>query len=168
MTQAQRRDADRIKAGEMFRRAGLDQTYIAIQDTTWPQPGKNVEVLTRTGTVYLDRHERVEVLTEPKVGMGATLYYPDDRYGYVVTRVSPSGKTITVRALETPNRDTPNVRFDMSNPFGIVSLQYSDSQRETMQTGDHRSAHLRKDGCYYLSDSPLILGSAVYYRNNAL
>lgn len=94
--------------------------------------------------------------TQPQVGMGATLVYPNDRYPYVVVAVSPSGKQITVEELETV---TPAMANTEPSP-GEWSYYYTAEDLRNRRTGQKKVAHLRKNGRYYLNDIPLALGTA--------
>lgn len=70
-----------------------------------------------------------------KVGMGATICYPQDAYPAVVTKVSKTGKVITVERLETVSAKTGHKPARFDGPFPVWSHTYTDEELQSMRTG---------------------------------
>lgn len=98
---------------------------------------------------------------EAAVGKGATLFFPQDRYPYVITAVSKTGGKLTLVGLDT--HPIPVEKGTM-----ICSHIYTPEEMATMQTREVIHAYRRKDGNYYVGDGcPVGIGKAFYYRNYA-
>lgn len=93
----------------------------------------------------------------PVVGQGATEHMPNDTRAYVVVAVSPSGKTVTMAALNGEGEIDRSYRPHGSYP--VVEKVYSDAQlaaelaRYEMRSSKVflTKATLRKDGRYYIA-----------------
>lgn len=96
-----------------------------------------------------------------KVGDGATLHYPSDRYPYVVTAVSPSGNKITIEPLNTGLVPVDR-NFIARHTFTAEELKDL-----SLRLGGSRTAHYsKKSGAYMVGGStPVTVGTAYYYRN---
>ena len=99
---------------------------------------------------------------KPVVGMGATLAYPQDRYGYVITNVSKSCKVITVRRLS----DDVLQPAHYCNGYPVFDHIFCGLMDLDCYEGEWK-AYLHKDGRYYLGGTLLSIGTARYYRNYA-
>ncbi len=105
------------------------------------------------------------------VGMGATMHYPSDSYGYAVAAVSASGKTITLVRMPHPSSYGVKGGDDY-----VVSHTYTDEQiagvlgMQATQTGRVATTTARRstDGRFYVggkSGRPVVIGSAYFRRN---
>lgn len=93
----------------------------------------------------------------PKVGDLATLCYPSDSYPYIVVEVSPTGAKITLEGLE-PASDKP-ARYVRS--FPVWDCPGDPAKRNRGRITAHRGAR----GYMVAGSTPLVLGSARYYRD---
>ena len=103
--------------------------------------------------------------TIPAIGMGMTLRYPQDCYGYVIVAISPSGKTLTVESLATPDKSTGHEPARYDGPFPVWHHVYTDQERESMRTGSTMTVRLNKRGEWKNGTTRFSLGKAIYYRN---
>lgn len=105
--------------------------------------------------------------TAPQVGDGMTLCFPQDSYGYVVTRVSPSGKTVWVKPLEVVNKATGHEPTRYDGPFPVWSHDYTEEERRTMVREDapERMVRLSKHGYWTSNGLDFAAGGARYHRN---
>ena len=93
----------------------------------------------------------------PKVGDLATLYYPSDRYPFIVTAVSPNGSKLTLEEL-APAASEP-ARY--AGPFPVWDCDGDPATR----TGRVITAHRKGDGSYGDGPVPLAFGHARYHRD---
>lgn len=84
----------------------------------------------------------------PEVGMGATLYLWSDRYPATVTKVSPSGKTVTL---------TEDNVVGWENSYGVSFAPNPNGRVWTARKG--------KNGTWKASGSGVTLGSRAAYRD---
>lgn len=105
----------------------------------------------------------------PQVGQGATEFLPQDRWGYVITKVSKSGRQITLARLETPDLTTGHKPAGDCNGFPVWDHTYTDEELQTMQRpGEIKAFYSENAGCYRIGGyAPLSVGFARYYRNFA-
>lgn len=103
------------------------------------------------------------------VGTPATLMYPQDRYGYVAVRVTPTGKTAWFVRIESKDKDLKVSH--MVNGFPVYDHVFTSEEIEfalkTAVTANYERASLRKDGTWKMmnSDTPLRIGEARYRRD---
>ena len=109
-----------------------------------------------------ERHE-----SAPEVGAGATKFYPSDRYGYVVTAVSASGRVVTLEELEVPTLRTGHTAEGLCNGFPVWDHTYTEEELTTMRTGRTVKANLSRRGYRIAGCTPVAFGSARYFRNYA-
>jgi len=105
---------------------------------------------------------------QPQVGDGMTLCYPQDSYPYVITRVSPSGKTVWVKPLQIVDKTTGHEPARFDGPFPVWSHTYTDEERASMivENAPERQVSRSRDGLYWTSKgTPFARGGAVYHRN---
>lgn len=105
---------------------------------------------------------------QPQVGDGMTLYYPQDRYGYVITRVSPSGKTVWVKPLREVSRATGHEPARHDGPWPVWTHTYTDEERQTMQVegAPEQRVNRSRDGLSWsMNGLPMARGGAMYHRN---
>lgn len=93
----------------------------------------------------------------PKVGDLATLYYPQDRYPYIVTAVSPTGSKVTLAELK-PASDVP-ARY--RGPWPVWDCDGD----PTALTGRTITAFRKGDDTYGDGPVPVVFGHARYYRD---
>lgn len=105
------------------------------------------------------------IAPDPTVGMGATLCYPQDRHPYVIVAVGATGKTVQVLPLKTEGLKPTG----KCNGFPVFDHKIEGDEIGKRMDGMaiRKTAHLRKDGRFYLGGTPLAIGSAQYYRNYA-
>lgn len=84
---------------------------------------------------------------QPAVGMGATVYYPQDRYPMVITRVSESGKTFWAVPLKTVSLTTGHEPARFDGPFPVWSHVYTDEELVSLAYTPEELA--LKSGGYY-------------------
>lgn len=117
------------------------------------------------------------------VGMGATEVYPQDRYPYVITKISESGKTVTLEPLHTVSTKTGHSPARFSGQFPVWDHEYSPEELESFQYSEEEkqrylNAHVttekfpitvrltkrgwRRGG---QNGTPFILGTARYLRD---
>lgn len=68
----------------------------------------------------------------PAVGMGATQFYPQDRYPYVVVEASRTGHAIWVRPLECVSTRTGHAPAGSCNGFPVWDHEYTDAELEAL------------------------------------
>lgn len=94
----------------------------------------------------------------PKIGDLATLVYPQDRYPYIVTAVSPSGAKVTLAELERAASEPAAY----AGPYPIWDCDGD----PTRFTGRTIEAHRKADGRYAVAGStPISFGRARYHRD---
>lgn len=105
----------------------------------------------------------------PQVGQGATEFLPQDRWGYVVTKVSKTGRKITLNRLETPSLSTGHQPEGNCNGFPVWDHTYTDEELQTMRRdGDVYAFYSDKRGGFTIGGyAPVSVGFARYYRNFA-
>lgn len=108
----------------------------------------------------------------PAVGTGATLYYPQDRYPYVVVEVSRTGNAIWVKPVETVSTKTGHAPAGTCNGFPVWDHTYTDDEVKALVQDGVTPTKLtrRADGRYRpvgSSDVVYGLGHARYFRNYA-
>lgn len=108
----------------------------------------------------------------PAVGEGATLYYPADRYPYVVVEVSATGHAIWVKPLSCVDMTTGHEPAGSCNGFPVWDHTYTDDELKTLAVEHAEPMKLtrRQDGRYRpvgSSDITVGIGHARYYRNFA-
>lgn len=103
----------------------------------------------------------------PEVGDGATLCFPQDRYPYVITRVSDSGKTFWAKRLKEVNLSTGHEPARHEGPWPVWTHVYSDEERQTMveENTPEIMVRLSKHGYWTSKGLDFALGDAVYHRN---
>lgn len=105
-----------------------------------------------------------------KVGDGATIIYPQDRYPLVISRVSPSGKTAWAHRLTTVDIYTGHKPAYFNGPYPVWNHTYTEVERQAYAM-EHVTVRLslRKDGTWRLAgtNTRVTVGDAVYYRNFA-
>ena len=99
----------------------------------------------------------------PQPGDLATLVYPDDRAPYVVAKVSPSGKKITIEALSTDGLKPSS----QCNGFPVFDHRFTPEEVQARKTGRVEAAYRQGDGSYKQGCLPVWLGEARYFRNYA-
>lgn len=159
-----------ITPGDRFMHDGIEveATSVAVQIGN----GGNLSIAVRPVagrgpvTVEVSRFRGIDTWREPVVGMGATLLYPQDRYGYVITRVSPSGKTVWVQPLAPVSAETGHEPARYDGPWPVWSHTYTDAERDTMRQehGAERQVRLTKRG-WQSNGTPFAIGAARYHRN---
>lgn len=100
----------------------------------------------------------------PVVGMGATMVYVQDTYGYVITEVSESGKTIKIQRLATVDTSTGHKPAYYEGPFPVWSHDYTPDEMEAMREGVTEVARLTKRG-WSARGTLVQIGTAHYHRN---
>lgn len=107
------------------------------------------------------------VVPRPEVGQGATLHYPQDTYGFVVTKVSESGKTVTLAELISPSLATGHEVDRHDGPFPIWDHTYTEDELKSMvdPAGKITTIRLNKNGRWMSKGTPFTVGKARYYRN---
>lgn len=111
-------------------------------------------------------HKFEQCQPNPEVGMGVTLMYPQDRYGFVIIRVSPSGKTIWIAPLKGVDLSTGHQPARYDGPFPVWSHTYTDEERASMilEGAPERQVRLGKRG-WASHGTPYSVGQAVMHRN---
>jgi hypothetical protein len=71
-----------------------------------------------------------------RVGMGATAIYPQDRYPHVITKISASGKTLTLEPLHTVSRATGHEPDRFSGDFPVWDHTYTAEELEALRYSD--------------------------------
>ncbi len=108
---------------------------------------------------------KIQTITEPVVGEGATLCYPQDTYGYVITRVSPSGKTFWMVPLALVDKTTGHEPDHYEGPFPVWSHTYTEQEREEMRLDTKEIVVRKVKRGWSRNGTPVALGSARYHRN---
>lgn len=111
----------------------------------------------------------VAALKESGFNLGATLFYPQDRYGYVVIDATKSGKTLTVMRLETVDKSTGHEVAYFEGPYPVWSHTYTDQERremrrlgtETLKWNERQQRYMRGGR----KGTPFLVGEAQYHRN---
>lgn len=105
----------------------------------------------------------------PEIGGGATMAAGNDSYPYVISRVSPSGKTIWILPVKVVNSTTGHSPAAYGGGRPIWNHTYTDEELATMVRTDvpERMARLGKDGRWRSNGAGVGVGSAVYYRDDA-
>jgi len=101
----------------------------------------------------------------PEVGIGATLNYPQDSYGYVVVDVSKTGQVVTLDALERPTKSTGHVPEYHTGGFPVWNHEYTPVELVSMRTGRRIRVHRHSNGRYYSGRAPITFNGARYYRD---
>jgi hypothetical protein len=104
---------------------------------------------------------------QPQVGDGMTMAYPQDMYPYVITRVSPSGKTVWVKPLELVSKDTGHEPARFDGPFPVWHHIYTAEERQTMVRDlPEIRVNRSRDGLRWTAGAtPFLRGDACYHRN---
>lgn len=107
------------------------------------------------------------VVPRPEVGQGATLHYPQDTYGFVVTKVSESGKTVTLAELVSPSLNTGHEVNHYDGPFPVWDHIYTEDELKSMvdSNGKTTTIRLNKNGRWMSKGTPFTVGAARYHRN---
>lgn len=106
---------------------------------------------------------------DPEVGMGVTLRYPQDTYPYVITRVSPSGKTIWVKPLEGVSKATGHSPARYDGPYPVWSHTYTAEELVSMVRADAPERRVNKVKHGWASHgTPYSIGKATFHRNYSL
>lgn len=107
-----------------------------------------------------------EAAAKLAVGDGMTLCYPQDRYPFVVVRVSDSGKTAWVKPLEIVDLSTGHEPDRFDGNFPVWSHSYTEEERQSMVQEDapERMVRLTKRG-WASKGTPFTAGAARYHRN---
>lgn len=107
------------------------------------------------------------IVARPQIGQGATLHYPQDTYGFVVTKVSDSGKTVTLAELVSPSLATGHTVDRHDGPFPIWDHTYTEDELKSMidPQGKVTTIRLNKKGRWASKGTPFTVGKARYYRN---
>jgi len=111
----------------------------------------------------------VAALIESGFNLGATLFYPQDRYGYVVIDSTKSGKTLTIMRLETVDMTTGHTVDHFDGPFPVWSHTYTEDEMRTMRRlgtetikwSEPRKGYMRGGR----KGTPFLVGVAQYHRN---
>lgn len=105
---------------------------------------------------------------KPEVGEGATVSYPQDSYPYVVTSVSPSGKTIGVKPVTTVDKSTGHEPARYDGPFPVWSHTYTPEELQALVREDAPEQTVRwsaKGGYWTCAGTVFQVGTAHYHRN---
>lgn len=108
---------------------------------------------------------RAHVRPDPEVGMGATLHYPQDAYPYVISRVSPSGKTIWVKRLDTVSTATGHEPAYFEGPFPVWHHEYTAAERVAFLRASTDEYMVRKGKYGWGGKKDFTIGKAIYHRN---
>lgn len=105
----------------------------------------------------------------PAIGGGATMAAGNDSYPYVISRVSPSGKTVWLLPLVVVSKATGHSPAAYGGGMPIWTHIYTEEERATMvrPNAQERMARLGKDGRWRSNGVGVGLGSAVYHRDDA-
>ena len=106
------------------------------------------------------------VRPDPEVGMGATLQYPQDAYPFVITRVSPSGKTVWVKPVKSVDKSTGHEPAHFEGPWPVWHHVYSPAELEQFVQAEAPERMVRKVKYGWASHgTPYSIGQAVFHRN---
>jgi hypothetical protein len=109
--------------------------------------------------------EARRIACTPVLNGPATYFLPQDRYGYVVTGISPTGSKVTLTLLEQPGAEA---KTGECNGFPVIDHTYSEEELRTKRVeGRTVTAHRRGDGRYFNGSIRVVFGSAQFYRNHA-
>lgn len=98
--------------------------------------------------------------------LGATLCFPQDRYGYVVVRASKTGTVLTLQRLVSVNTATGHKPDRYDGPWPVWDHLYTPEEMASMaEEGEFRATWSEKRQCYRLHGTPVHVGHARYYRN---
>lgn len=106
-----------------------------------------------------------------QVGEGATLIFPQDKYPYVVTRVSASGKVAWVKRLQIVDTSTGHQPDYYLGPWPVWDHEYTKAELVSLAREDAREERIYRDknGYWRMSgwdSKPLVaLGRARYRRD---
>ena len=117
----------------------------------------------------MNPQEVLEALSAGKI-IGATLHYPQDKYGYVVVGSTKSGKTVQVVALTTPDIQTGHHVARWHGIFPVWDHTYTDAELSSMKSsGDALAVRWseRRQGWRLQGSVPFSVGSARYYRDHS-
>lgn len=104
---------------------------------------------------------------QPQVGDGMTMAYPQDYYPYVITRVSPSGKTVWVKPLEIVSLETGHQPARFDGPFPVWEHTYTDEERRTMVRDlPEIRVNRSRDGLTWSAGGVTMLRGGAGYRRN--
>lgn len=107
-------------------------------------------------------------MSEVKVGQGATMQYPQDRYPFIVTAVSKSGKSITVSEIKSPDATTGDSADYTHNGFPVWDKSYTAEELADRSrypfTGRTYVLRLTKRG-WACKGIPFHVGNARYRRD---
>lgn len=108
--------------------------------------------------------------TKPQVGEGMTKMFPQDRYPYVITRVSDSGKTVWVKPLKTVSLLTGHKPSHYNGPFPVWSHDYTANELQTMIETDAPEIMVRqsKHGYWASHGITYARGGARFTRDYSL
>lgn len=101
------------------------------------------------------------------LNVGATLLYPQDRYGFVVTQASKSGKVLYMSRLATVDTSTGHEPERFDGPFPVWSHTYTEDEMREMRSPAERIRIQWSEAkqCYRMGGTPVFVGRARYYRN---
>lgn len=105
--------------------------------------------------------------------VGATLCFPQDRYGMVVVKASKTGTVLYAYRLKTPGLDTGHSPARFDGPWPVWDHTYT--EEEMAKTMRHESGGrelLRLNWseakqCYRSGGTPVFVGAARYVRNHS-
>lgn len=116
--------------------------------------------------VWASEGLRATVVYDPEVGMGATLHYPQDSYPFVITRVSPSGKSFWVKPLVGVSKTTGHSPERYDGPFPVWSHVYTPDELVSMVQAEAPERMVRKTKYGWSSHgTPYSVGQARFHRN---
>ena len=102
-------------------------------------------------------------LETPTIGQGATKYYPQDRYGYVITKVTKT--TFTAVRLTPVSATTGHTPASFAGPWPVWHHTYTAEEMATMQEpGTEIVVRKTKQG-WRASGTSFYVGSAVFHRD---
>lgn len=130
-------------------------------------------IIERSG--YLRAEKYREVLAQiieardyaPQVGDGMSIDYPQDSYPLVITRVSPSGKTVWCKPVRTVDRSTGHEPARHDGPWPVWHHIYTAEELQTYMEAEasERQVTRSRDGLTWsMSGTPISRG-ALYHRN---
>jgi hypothetical protein len=99
---------------------------------------------------------------EPKVGQGATLICPSDRYPFAVVAVSPSRRKVTLQGVSTAGLKPEGKNAD----FPVFDHRFTPAEfANATYTTEEIVAWRQSDGTYRFGGCPVTFGTARYYRD---
>ncbi|MGV9768517.1 hypothetical protein ACWDR7_03385 [Microbacterium sp. NPDC003461] len=105
-------------------------------------------------------------MTSPTPGTGATAHYPQDRYPYVITRVSETGNTFWMTPLAEVDTSTGHEPSHFDGPFPVWRHTYTPSELLSMRQEDAREIRVTLTARGWTHGGvPVTVGKAHYYRN---